>query len=241
MGKFFQRKLELHCSSRSKTVRLDVCYNLWLTFLFLIFCVCSCANHHSFDRKTQLSRFERLWITFDEPINGYKVEIEIINDTTIVMEPVGTYNAIVHVNKDGTCYSGMMPLYFGCEFGENDWSCSIEMRYESPSSYATDSLELRSFHNLPFFFMDIDMDNNSEFIVRGHQDGAYSCDTYHVYDLFQYNGLIEIRKDEPFNELDSRSVIDFMNRRITINQKSGIKLFPTTYELTDDKWSIKPN
>lgn len=182
---------------------------------------------------------DRIFIRYKHPINGYNVFCELIMDSTLLTEPQDSYKSIVYIGtQDATKYIGAFTLNFNRNFDESDYGTLIEMEYAYPDIENKECFQLCEYDSLPFFFMDIDMDGSDEFIVRGNHDGSYQSNTYSVYDLIHYQAEFRLQNNKPFNELDSRSIIDFANNEITLVHKSGIRQFYFKYKNTDGCWQL---
>ncbi len=113
---------------------------------------------------------------------------------------------------------------------------TIRLEYELGSSDFGET-------NMPFFFYDLDFDNNKELIVVLNQAGQRWAHIYKVY-AFTDGQLIDKQKqitdDEPYLSLDGRSTVNIEDKTIIINGSSGVcDNYSMTYSFTHPNNSKK--
>ena len=117
---------------------------------------------------------------------------------------------------------------------------TIHLEYKAPE-FKNDSDVLGQFYDLdvPFFFYDLDFDNNDELIVVLRGAGQRYSDIFKVYafkDGHLIDKQIQITDDEPYLELDGLSTIDIENKTINIHGSSGAcDNFDKTYRFLPSK------
>jgi TPR repeat protein len=102
---------------------------------------------------------------------------------------------------------------------------SILLEYKSPEfEDEIDVLGQLYDFDIPFFFYDLDFDNNKELIIVLHGAGQRGMDIYKVYAL-KDGKLVDkqeqITDDEPYLELDGLSTISTRNKTINIHGSGG--------------------
>ncbi len=170
------------------------------------------------ETKTEnFSENPRVFITYNQPVNGYKVEV--------MWFPRGGYSEIgigiikfTHISENN--YFEIVNELFSDYYLDSLVRNHSHVFYDG-ESFTSDYIpptkdELG--HNTPFQFLDVDFDGEEELLInkrRGHRD-------WNLYDVYKV-GDFYIKKltRKPFDYLEDGNKFDFENKTITQFWSSG--------------------
>ncbi len=192
-----------------------------ITFLMLSSCASSQENK---------SKCKIIEIEFTNIVEGYTVKAYWLPKEVKYDYIVGP--AIVEFNNTSDSSSFTIT---------NDYFCILGSRL--PVNYNTDTTEIISFKEdklkliyqmdslvkrenfgtttEPFYFDDIDFDNNKELIICEFGIGQRGVASFNVYPVGNVTQMTDFGK-EPFVSLDEMSKVDHINKRIIIYGSGGI-------------------
>ena len=163
----------------------------------LIICI-SILSACSQTKQKEVS-YEQIFITYKQPVNGYKVKVGCISDGT-------DWNTASFYLND--------TLRFTVEGWVDAKLYGMELKHDTVIDYIPKSADYLSDES-PFYFTDIDFDGEDEFVVNLYKFGTYGSNLYAVYEAD-----FKLRKDEPFIYLQNEQcVFDSINKTITIAGK----------------------
>jgi hypothetical protein len=116
---------------------------------------------------------------------------------------------------------------------------NMRLDYKAPE--LEDEIDVLSLYDLdtPFFFYDLDFDNNKELIIVLHGAGQRGMDIFKVYALKDGKPVAkhdQITDEEPYLQLDGRSRINFADKTINIHGSSGAcNSYDKTYRFLPSK------
>ena len=148
---------------------------------------------------------EQIFITYKQPVNGYKVKVGCISDGT------DWNTASFYINDT-------------LRFTVEGWADArlYELKHDTVIDYITKRAdEVYLSEKSPFFFSDVDFDGEDEFVVNLYKYGTYGSNLYAIYEPD-----FTLRKDEPFIYLQNEQcVFDSINRTITIAGKDTAYIY----------------
>ena len=181
-------------------------------------------------------------IRYSNRVNGYKVEalwspteIEFLTEDDFYFAKGPAIIKLIHEN------GGIITVvnnYFTLR-GERVAGLDLEHKDGTPQSIKKQELTLHysdpqipeeklglGSHFEPFFFYDVTFDGKKELILVEYKEGQRSRDAYKAYEIDSYDGelspsLYQITHREPFNGLDSGTIIDRENKTITHDMSAG--------------------
>lgn len=212
---------------------------LFIIIGLLSWTICKGQNQTDFQNSERISvplGFEcfnqpHIYIKYKQPINGYTVKVMWLQDSEVG-------NALFCLEKQGVQY-----YYFA-----EKWTDKI--LYDKGNTYPNNTVieldytaKLESEEYLsddsPFFFSDVDFDEEDEFIINRYKSGSRDSNAYDVYDVTLYGYFI--RKTEvPFTELENgQCKFDSKNKVITILGSNGWNsIINDTYQLKGEKFEL---
>lgn len=155
--------------------------------------------------KQKVKEQPQIFITYKQPINGYKVKVGCISDGT-------EWNtASFYINDT-------------LRFTVEGWADArlYELKHDTVIDYIPKRAdEVYLSEKSPFFFSDVDFDREDEFVVNLYKYGTYGSNLYAVYEPD-----FKLRKDEPFIYLQNEQcVFDSINKKITIAGKDTAYIY----------------
>ena len=155
--------------------------------------------------KQKVKEQPQIFITYKQPINGYKVKVGCISDGT-------EWNtASFYINDT-------------LRFTVEGWADArlYELKHDTVIDYIPKRAdEVYLSEKSPFFFSDVDFDGEDEFVVNLYKYGTYGSNLYAVYEPD-----FKLRKDEPFIYLQNEQcVFDSINKTITIAGKDTAYIY----------------
>lgn len=148
---------------------------------------------------------EQIFITYKQPVNGYKVKVGCISDGT------DWNTASFYINDT-------------LRFTVEGWADArlYELKHDTVIDYIpkrADKVYLSE--KSPFFFSDVDFDGEDEFVINLYKYGTYGSNLYAVYEPD-----FKLRKDEPFIYLQNEQcVFDSINKTIIIAGKDTAYIY----------------
>ena len=169
----------------------------------LIICI-SILSACSQTKQKEVS-YEQIFITYKQPVNGYKVKVGCISDGT------DWNTASFYINDT-------------LRFTVEGWADArlYELKHDTVIDYIPKRAdEVYLSEKSPFFFSDVDFDGEDEFVVNLYKYGTYGSNLYAVYEPD-----FKLRKDEPFIYLQNEQcVFDSINKTITIAGKDTAYIY----------------
>ena len=142
---------------------------------------------------------EQIFITYKQPVNGYKVKVGCISDGTDWNTASFYLNDTLRFTVEGWVDARL-----------------YELKHDTVIDYIPKRAdEVYLSEKSPFFFSDVDFDGEDEFLVNLYKYGTYGSNLYAVYEPD-----FKLRTDEPFIYLQNEQcVFDSINKTITIAGK----------------------
>lgn len=142
---------------------------------------------------------EQIFITYKQPVNGYKVKVGCISDGTDWNTASFYLNDTLRFTVEGWADARL-----------------YELKHDTVIDYIPKRAdEVYLSEKSPFFFSDVDFDGEDEFLVNLYKYGTYGSNLYAVYEPD-----FKLRTDEPFIYLQNEQcVFDSINKTITIAGK----------------------
>lgn len=185
--------------------------------LFIFFVVIVLSSWNQLRLSTVPQGFEcfnqpRVFIKYKQPINGYTVKA--------MWFP--------YVSEDGITGETGITTILHFKKADNEFVINLDAKhiidtlcYQYPNLKDGDVLywdyaakksdEVLPMYS-PFFFYDVDFDGKDELLITNYQNGEYSNNTYQVYKIHKY--YAELMKEEPFNNLETTTEFDSVNKTI---------------------------
>ena len=171
----------------------------------LIICISILSACSQTKQKEVSYEQPKIFITYKQPVNGYKVKVGCIPDGT-------DWNTASFYLND--------TFRFTVEGWVDARLYGIELKHDTVIDYIPKSADYLSDES-PFYFTDIDFDGENEFVVNLYKYGTYGSNLYAVYEPD-----FTLRKDEPFIYLQNEQcVFDSINRTITIAGKDTAYIY----------------
>lgn len=186
----------------------------------------------------------RVFGHYGDKINGYDVKVMILpahrtwrgtcRAILNFSNEEGTYKIVDDGWMDDICYDEdeevrLMP--------DNS---VIDLSYNPPLVPKREAFTMDIFANLPFVFYDIDFDGKKELIINLAHQGQRWKNAYEVVQM-EPDRLYSIYRKPPFTDLDDMTIIDPVNKTITINLYEGHgEEWHTVYSIREDDSSLFP-
>lgn len=131
-------------------------------------------------------------------------------------------------------------------FSEPKWSWSDNDVYEFnyipptfPDGWKKQNNNSPLGYYTPFQFLDLDFDGEKELLINDFMRGKDSGNNYKVYKI-SHNTLMSLCDKIPFSEIDNRTEIDTINKRLIIKWNAGaFQLGGLCFSRRKDKHSIE--
>lgn len=217
------------------------------SLLFTLLLLCN-INLPSYAGKKEIQN-EILYIEYNNPINGYKVNI--------IWEPIGTVpqnsNLIIgpailnFTNIKNNAKFAIVNNFFSLHKKNTPFikfNCS-QNNYKNKSCNSLKSMELSEQHvkleynykpfkinqdsylvedKPPFFFQDVNFDEKDELIIVQPRQGQRGVDNYKIFSPPEDNYLDDFTQPtnyEPFRNFDDLTDIDYEKKEIWIHRSGG--------------------
>ncbi len=186
--------------------------------LLLVFSSCLSRESTNYDNKCVIS--------YTNKINNFDVRITVCpveyRENSIIGE------AKIYFLKDDSCYMSFFNPYFRLDNVGAEGKRHVFLDYQIPTIPNEGILELLSFRELPFIFVDVDFDNNHEILINYSNQGIKMGNAYHVYSLNYefgepyYDHLYDMSRGSlPLQKMDDMSIIDYSNKEISNYSYNG--------------------
>ena len=184
-------------------------------------------------------------VNYKQKVNGYDVSASIITDSVReeYFADIVTREAILTFIKDNQKLIVQNPCYAAKNFIGNTESFRKGMTIEA--EYIPFKMSARntfSGNQSPFFFFDVDFDDEEELIVCLWEEMGYRG--YHAYQAYKLNigsgsHQLSPMQEAPFNELNDYTEFDTINKTISIPQGVGVKMGgKKVYGLVDGSFAL---
>ena len=208
------------------------------------------------EQKAEIT-FNAIYITYNQPINGYKVEV-VFKPEDIQYENIKGNATLTFEAKNGKKFI-LTNNYFGLSYrnfsdlSEDKFNALIKneaiaslangqtykLDYDFPKNN-TDEVILNE--ELPFFFADVNLDGRKELILTEMGEGQRGFSKFLVIFLTTDGNIDHVSKQKPFNILDGLSKIDKKKRQIIIHSSNGADTsYDEVYIEKENKWVLKNN
>lgn len=189
------------------------------SYFILLLIFSSCLSRESTD-------YDRCLIIYRNTVNEFNVRITVspveFRENSIIGE------AKIYFLRDDSCYMSFFSPYFRLNSVDAKKKQHIFLDYQVPTIPSDGILELSSFHELPFIFVDVDFDNQLEILINYSKQGIKMGNAYTVYDLNYefgepyYDYLYDMSRGIlPLQKLDDMSIIDYSNKEISNYSYNG--------------------
>lgn len=163
------------------------------------------------------------FVKYRNKINGFDVRIAVRPFAYIDSILFGS--AEIAFLRNDTCFISLQNPFFRIDslnienIGNYD---VVELVYNQPQINKTKPIEFKEFSSLPFFFLDVNFDEEDELIMNYARQGQRYSNAYVAYGLQYWNGDIgydflydSTRGVAPFSDLDDLSEIDYTKKEIS--------------------------
>lgn len=182
-------------------------------------------SHTIFPDDSEMFDNERrvCFVKYHNQINGYDVRITVRNFEYNDSKLIG--NAEIAFLRHDTCFISLPnPFFRIC--GLNNKNIGnydiVELVYKKTQINKSKPIGFNEFSSLPFFFLDVNFDEQDELIMNYARQGQRYSNAYVAYGLQYWKGNIgydflydSTRGIAPFSDLDDLSEIDYTKKEIS--------------------------
>lgn len=203
-------------------------------YLLALLLICGCTNTNNTIQGFEWADYSKedaicVYIKYNQQVNGYDVSAICLVDT-LYNELYSTYNSaaikghsFIHFQNDKYEFIVENPLFSDNNLSQNKEPLENGMLIETdymPFKPTNDTQNNMLFNNSesPFFFFDIDFDDEKELIVTLFEGmGYHGHNAYEAYKIPAINNrcVLSPMQGEPFDKLNDYTGIDTIKKTIT--------------------------